>query len=225
MRQLNRLKGVIGILLFIILFMTPTLKAETFPQRHSIRVGVLSFDETNKGVYRWQPTIDYLNQRFPQYQFILITGDIKSIDQLVASGTIDFAITNGVKFLQYQHDYDAVRMLSLNPLYGEPRYAIGSTVIARRDTPVMSRWEEIKDKNIIATTPQAFGGFQIAKREWLNEGLDPTRDFLICALSGCRRKTYYSSWRQGKRTLRSCRRAFWNSPLRLGDLMPTSLTW
>ena len=181
--KLDRLiRLIIGLLL--ILLTAPILKAETYQQRYIIRVGVLSFDDANKGVYRWQPTIDYLNQRFPQYQFILITGDIKSIDQLVASGTIDFAITNGVKLLQYQSEYDAVRMLSLNPIYGEPRYAIGSTVIARSDMPDMTRWEEIKNRRIVITTPQAFGGFQIIEREWLKEGIDPIKDFTRLSFVG-----------------------------------------
>lgn len=164
-------------LLLVCLLISPALKAESYQQRPIIRIGVLSFDDSNKDLYRWQPTIDYLNQRFPQYQFTLVIGDIKSIDQLVASGTIDFVITNGVKFLLYQNDYDAVRMLSLNPPHGDPQFAIGSTLVARSDLADISRWSDIRDKRIIATTPQAFGGFQIVKREWLNSGIDPARDF------------------------------------------------
>lgn len=164
-------------LLLIGMLISPMAIADVYQQRPAIRIGVLSFDDINKDIYRWQPTIDYLNQRFPQYQFTLVIGDIKSIDQLVSSETIDFAITNGVKFLMYQNQHEAVRMLNLKPLHADPQFAIGSTVIARSDIPDIANWNEIRDKNIIATTPQAFGGFQIIKREWLKSGIDPVRDF------------------------------------------------
>ena len=164
-------------LLLIGILISPMAIADMYQQRPAIRIGVLSFDDINKDIYRWQPTIDYLNQRFPQYQFTLVIGDIKSIDQLVSSETIDFAITNGVKFLMYQNQHEAVRMLNLKPLHADPQFAIGSTVIARSDIPDITNWNEIRDKNIIATTPQAFGGFQIIKREWLKSGIDPVRDF------------------------------------------------
>lgn len=164
-------------LLLIGMLISPMAIADVYQQRPAIRIGVLSFDDINKDIYRWQPTIDYLNQRFPQYQFTLVIGDIKSIDQLVSSETIDFAITNGVKFLMYQNQHEAVRMLNLKPLHADPQFAIGSTVIARSDIPDITNWNEIRDKNIIATTPQAFGGFQIIKREWLKSGIDPVRDF------------------------------------------------
>lgn len=164
-------------LLLIGILISPMAIADVYQQRPAIRIGVLSFDDINKDIYRWQPTIDYLNQRFPQYQFTLVIGDIKSIDQLVASETIDFTITNGVKFLMYQNQHEAVRMLNLKPLHADPQFAIGSTVIARSDMPDTVNWNEIRDKNIIATTPQAFGGFQIIKREWLKSGIDPIRDF------------------------------------------------
>lgn len=164
-------------LLLISMLISPLAIADVYQQRPAIRIGVLSFDDINKDIYRWQPTIDYLNHRFPQYQFTLINGDIKSIDQLVASGTIDFAITNGVKFLQYQNQHEAVRMLNLKPLHADPQFAIGSTVIALSDMPDITGWHDIKDKNIIVTTPQAFGGFQVIKREWLKDGIEPERDF------------------------------------------------
>lgn len=146
-------------------------------QPQFIRIGVLAFDENNKNISRWQPTIDYLNNQLPQYQFVLVSGDIKSIDQLVASDTLDFAITNSVRFNLFQNNHEAVRVLSLKPLHGDPQFAIGSAVVARSDMPPIQNWNEIKNKKIIATSPHAFGGFQIIQREWLEEGIDPLRDF------------------------------------------------
>ncbi|SUB83906.1 Sensor protein fixL [Pragia fontium] len=144
--------------------------------RPVVRIGVLSFDENSRNISRWQPTIDYLNERLPQYQFTLVSGDIKSIDQLVASGTLDFAITNGVRFIDYQNNYEAIRTLNLKPLVGDPQFAIGSAVISRQETPPLHQWDQIKTKRIIATSSQAFGGFQVIQREWLNHGLDAPRD-------------------------------------------------
>lgn len=159
-------------MLITLLLASTSALAETTRLRQFIRIGVLSFEESSKSLSRWQPTIDYLNQRLPQYQFTLVSGDIKSIDQLVASGTIDFVITNGVRLIIYQNNYHAVRMLNLRPLEGDPQFAIGSAIITRSEHPPVSNWQQIRSLRVVATMPQAFGGFQVAQREWLKAGLD-----------------------------------------------------
>lgn len=168
-------------LIFSLLLLLEMVAVPLYAQNHSekelVRIGVLAFDEPLKNFARWQPTIDYLNEHLPEYQFTLISGDIKSIEQLVASGTIDFVISNSVVYNQFQKNYQAVRVLSLDPLAGTPQFAIGSAVIARRDMPDIQNWHEISQKHIVATMPEAFGGFQIMQREWLQQGIDPLQQF------------------------------------------------
>lgn len=145
--------------------------------RPVIRIGVITFDQPDVEKTRWQPTVDYLNRRLPQYQFRLVSGDVSSINQLVASGTLDFVISNGLKFLDYQRQHDAVRLLSLSPWQGSAEQAVGSTLIARADMPPITDWQVLRQRHIVATSPEAFGGFQIIQGLWLKAGLDPREDF------------------------------------------------
>lgn len=145
--------------------------------RPVIRIGVITFDQPDAEKARWQPTVDYLNRRLPQYQFRLVSGDVSSLNQLVASGTLDFVISNGLKFLDYQRQHDAVRLLSLSPLQGSAEQAVGSTLISRADGPPITDWPMLGHQRIVATSPEAFGGFQIIQGLWLKAGLDPREAF------------------------------------------------
>ncbi|MBV7438375.1 PhnD/SsuA/transferrin family substrate-binding protein [Aeromonas sp. sif2416] len=152
--------------------------------RPVIRIGVIAFDQPDSEKARWQPTVDYLNRRLPQYQFLLVSGDVRSLNQLVASATLDFVISNGLKFLDYQRQHDAVRLLSLSPLRGTAEQAVGSTLIGRADAPPVGDWQALRHKRIVATSPEAFGGFQIMQGLWLRAGLHPEEAFPNLVFAG-----------------------------------------
>ena len=152
--------------------------------RPVIRIGVIAFDQPDSEKARWQPTVDYLNRRLPQYQFLLVSGDVRSLNQLVASATLDFVISNGLKFLDYQRQHDAVRLLSLSPLRGSAEQAVGSTLIGRADAPTIDNWQALRHRRIVATSPEAFGGFQIMQGLWLRAGLHPEEAFPNLVFAG-----------------------------------------
>lgn len=166
------------ICLTLFCWLAPASAKEWSPNlRPVIRIGAIAFDQPGIEEVRWQPTVDYLNQRLPQYQFRLVSGDVSTINQLVASGTLDFVISNGLKFLDYRRQYGAVRLLSLNPLQGTTEQAVGSAIISRADTPPIIEWRALRHKRIVATSQEAFGGFQIIQGQWLEAGLNPRDDF------------------------------------------------
>ncbi|WEM45454.1 PhnD/SsuA/transferrin family substrate-binding protein (plasmid) [Photobacterium sp. DA100] len=137
-----------------------------------VRIGVLAFNGPAYTLTRWQPTIDYLNFALPDYHFVIVPADIPTLDSLVGSGLIDFTLTNGIQFLIYKYNHQAVKMLNLNPFHGEAKHAIGSALIARADEPEITSLKQLRNRPIVSVSDKAFGGFRVMLREFIQEGVD-----------------------------------------------------
>lgn len=137
-----------------------------------VRIGVLAFNGPAYTLARWQPTIDYLNAALPEYHFVIVPADIPTLDNLVESGLVDFTLTNGVHFLIYKYNNQAVKMLNLNPFHGEAKHAIGSALIGRVDEPDIISLKQLRGRSIISVSDKAFGGFRVMLREFMEEGIE-----------------------------------------------------
>ncbi|OLQ70502.1 hypothetical protein BIT28_27170 [Photobacterium proteolyticum] len=148
------------------------LSFSTFAEQKLVRIGVLAFNGPAYTLTRWQPTIDYLNYALPDYHFVIVPADIPTLDSLVSSGLIDFTLTNGIKFLMYKYNHQAVKMLNLNPFHGDARHAIGSALIARADEPEIVTLKALRNRSIVSVSENAFGGFKVMLREFMSEGVE-----------------------------------------------------
>jgi len=156
----------------LVLAVSLFLSFSTFAEQKLVRIGVLAFNGPAYTLKRWQPTIDYLNYALPEYHFVIVPADIPTLDNLVSSGLIDFTLTNGIKFLMYKYNHQAVKMLNLNPFHGEAKHAIGSALIARADEPEIANLKALRNRSIISVSENAFGGFKVMLREFLSEGVE-----------------------------------------------------
>nr|WP_251373049.1 PhnD/SsuA/transferrin family substrate-binding protein [Vibrio gigantis] len=143
----------------------------SYAQQKIVRIGVLAFNGAAYTLKRWQPTVDYLNYALPDYHFIIVPADIPTLDHLVDNELVDFTLTNGIQFLFYKYNHQAVKMLNLNPFHGEARHAIGSALIARIDEPEVTSLKELKKRSIVSVSEKAFGGFRVMLGEMLKEGV------------------------------------------------------
>ena len=65
----------------------------------------------------WQPTIDYLQQRIPEYQFKLLAiepSNVERLKHMVVDRQIDFAIIQPVTMIELQLKHEANAILSLS---------------------------------------------------------------------------------------------------------------
>ncbi len=157
--------------IFLLLSLLICFQVSAESEKQMVRIGLLSFDGADQTVNRWQPTVDYLNTQLPDYFFTIVPVDIKSLNYLVANNLVDYTLTNGVQFLKYKYSFKAVKMLNLEPIQGNAKYAIGSVLVGRSSTPEIASWHALKDKTILSTTENAFGGYRVLLREMLADSL------------------------------------------------------
>ena len=155
--------------IFFLLVSFPSLA-----EKQIVRIGILAFNGPAYTIERWQPTIDHLNTTLTDFHFVIVPSDIPTLNNLVKDGLVSFTLTNGIQFLHYKYQFRSVKTLNLKPFHGDSRHAIGSAVISRSKEPEPSSWKQIRNRKIVSVSPEAFGGFRVMLREFIEEGVNST---------------------------------------------------
>ena len=160
----------------------PAPAAET---ARDVSIGVLAFRGGEDAEYAWGPTLRHLSATLPQYRFRLIPLGPEALYDAVRDRRVDFVISNPGQYVEQEAAHGIARIATV-AFEGGPRpsEAIGSTVFVRSDRADLRRWQDLKGKRLIAVSPDMFGGFRIAWREFAEQGIDPFADMASLHFSG-----------------------------------------
>ncbi|WP_300757471.1 sensor histidine kinase [Janthinobacterium sp.] len=149
-----------------------------------IRIGVLAYKGADAVPQDWSYVTRHLQASIPGVRFVLADYDQAGLTRAVHAQIIDFAITSSGHYVALEHSDGASRIATLeSPWTDSPRLGIGSTIVVRQSAPLHDL-ADLKGKNVMAVAPDAFGGYQIAAREWKEAGIDPARDLASLRYSG-----------------------------------------
>jgi len=150
-----------------------------------IRVGVLAYRGGDHANAVWEPTVRYLAGRFPDRGAEMVPLDLPGMDAAVQARNLDFVLTNTGNYVELEARYGVTRVATLHSSRaGASGASIGSTMIVRSDRADIGDLADIKGRSVLASDPDAFGGFQIAWGEMLRAGVDPYRDLKDLGFSG-----------------------------------------
>ncbi len=150
------------------------------PQAHAddmVRLGVLAKRGEEVTITQWAHTAVYLTNEIDGYIFDIIPLDFEALTRAVRDGEIDFVITNTASYVELQYLYGISRIATLinkGPA-GEHLTQFGSVIFTRRDSPV-TLLSDLKNKTFGAVDKTSFGGWIMAQKELLNQGIS-RRDF------------------------------------------------
>ena len=158
-----------------------TIDAQTLaaPQPAEVTIGVRAHLGREQAVARWQPTLDYLNAKFPDKTFRLRTYDSpEAIEQAAANGAFDYVITDPGSFVVMDVKYGVEERLTLiNAWDGRPVTRFGSVIFTRADRPDIRDIDDLAGRDLMAVSPRAFGGWLVAVPSLRRAGRNPA-DFL-----------------------------------------------
>ncbi|MEG2961084.1 MAG: PhnD/SsuA/transferrin family substrate-binding protein, partial [Janthinobacterium sp.] len=150
--------------------------ADELPEVPEVRIGVLAYKGADAVQQDWSYVTRHLQASIPGIRFILADYDQAGLTRAVQSQAIGFAITSSGHYVALEHSDGASRIATLeSPWTDSPRQAIGSAIVVRNASPLHDL-ADLAGKNVMAVAPDAFGGYQIAARELLEAGIDPTHD-------------------------------------------------
>ncbi|WP_455208900.1 PhnD/SsuA/transferrin family substrate-binding protein [Kaarinaea lacus] len=165
-----------------------------------IRIGVRAYRGTENAIDRWQPTVDYLNQKIPEHHFVLIPYEINSVlNQAVSREAFEFVLTNPASHVEQNIRYRVTPIATLvNKRKGQAYTRFGSVIFTRIDRSDINEIQDLSGKTFMGADEQGFGGWRIAWRELLHNGIDPYRDFKRLSFGGGIQQNVVHAVRNGK---------------------------
>jgi len=147
-------------------------------QDKPITIGVLAYRGEEQAVTRWSPLSDYLSEQIPGHSFIIRPFSLEGLEQAVSFGVLDFILTNPGHYVALQAKHGVSRLVTIRNLrQGKPYTVFGAVIFARTGRTDLARLADLKGKSFMAVDKEAFGGFQMAWREFKDHGIDPFTDF------------------------------------------------
>lgn len=150
------------------------LMFSTFTSADTIRVGLLAIQGVEKSMLQWKQTAEYLSEKIPEHKFIMVP--LVGLAQLMRAAELnqfDFVLTNPSSFVEMEQRFGVSSILTLrNKRQGKAYTQFGSVIFTQKNNTNINELKDVKNKKIIAVSEQAFGGWHVALRELLNEGVD-----------------------------------------------------
>ncbi len=172
----------------------PDLLAET------LVVGVRAHLGEAAARQRWQPTIDALNEGINGARFVLRTYD--SPDSIVAGAErdeFDYVITDPGTFVEMDVRHGVEERLSLaNVWKGQPLDRFGSVIFVGKSRADVQSLQDLRGLRLMAVAPHAFGGWEMALKEFLDAGIRPGRFFRAIEFAGGNQQDVVFAVRDGR---------------------------
>ena len=157
-----------------------------------IKVGIMAIRGVEKTKQKWQPTIDYLTQQIPGYQFQLVPLQFDNIEELISSKQVDFVLPNPGMYVELEWVYGARRIATLQNLrLGKPYTQFGAVIFRRKDRNDIQTLSDLKGKKFMAVNEIAFGGWQMAWETFLEQKVNPYRHFQELKFGGSQDAVVY----------------------------------
>ncbi|NLI83298.1 MAG: phosphate/phosphite/phosphonate ABC transporter substrate-binding protein [Deltaproteobacteria bacterium] len=124
----------------------------------------------------WNPTAEYLSAQVG-HSFSVVPMDDTALYNSVKNGKVDFFYTNSAMYVELSKLHNARAIATLiNRHKDNPLEEWGSAIIVKRESPVKTL-ADFRGKDFICRGLTAFGGWLMAKRSFIESGLDPEREF------------------------------------------------
>jgi two-component system, LuxR family, sensor histidine kinase TtrS len=149
----------------------PGLKSHT-----TVNIGVLAYRGKTQALNRWSATAEYLSQNIGQ-KFKIVPLDLDEMAHAINSGDIQFTLTNPGNYVSLETRFGASRIATMQTReQGRTRVRFGAVIITKAHNFEIRQLVDLRGKSFMAVSPSAFGGFQMAWRELIEQGIDPFKD-------------------------------------------------
>jgi len=165
-----------------------------------VRIALRAHKGAEKALQQWQATADYLSEKIPGYNFILVPFEINSsLNQAVSRGEYHFTLTNPAASVEHIIRYGAQPLATLvNKRQGKGYSKFGSVIFTRSDRNDINELKDLKGKTFVGADEQGFGGWRVAWLELLKNKINPYRDFKALNFAGGKQQRVVYSVRDAK---------------------------
>jgi len=142
-------------------------------------IGVLAYEGRLQAQQRWQPTADYLSDQLAPHRFSILALTHKEFEHAINKGRLDFILTNPGHYALLQVRYGAARIATFVANFRDtPLTHFSSVIFTRRDSGITDP-QDLRGHKLAAVSEDAFGGYQLARRTLLQQGIDTQSDLQL----------------------------------------------
>lgn len=164
-----------------------------------VTVGVLAYQGADRAEAEWRPTARYLDRALPGHVFRLEFLDLSGMRRAVRDKALDFVITNAGNYVELEATFGISRIATLESTTGvDPGRAVGSVIVTAANDTAIRTLDDLKGKRLAAVAPDAFGGFEVARRELARHGIAPFTDLASLRFTGFPMEQVLFAVRDGK---------------------------
>ena len=150
-----------------------------------VTIGVLANRGKENALNSWQPLADYLTNEMPDQIFKIQPLEFQEVFDVVRDAKVDFILVNSGIYIELEYNYGVRPIATLRSRHGESGTSLfAGSIITRADRIDIHSFSDLKGKHFIAVDPGSFGGWLMAKRELMVQGINPERDFATLDFAG-----------------------------------------
>ena len=166
-----RIKTVI---LFFTLF---TMFSSSFAQ-NKIKIGILAYRGKEACLTDWKSTAEYLNNKIPEYHFVIIPLSFDEINESVKNGKVNFLVTNPAIYAELEYLYGIDRIATSQKTWNnKPIDKFGGVIFTLKSRKDINVLKDLKNKSIAAVHSTSYGGWICQWREFYHNDINPYKDF------------------------------------------------
>ena len=154
------------------------------PAVADIKIGVLAKNGPVKVLKKWSATGVYLTEKLGE-PVQIVPLDFDKVMPAVEAESVDFFLVNSSMFVTMQVKYGAIAVATMvNSRQGKALTSFGGVVIGSAYNENITTFEDLKGKKFAAVKENSFGGWQMAYKEFADNGIDPFNDFGSLVFTG-----------------------------------------
>jgi twitching motility protein PilJ len=141
------------------------------------KIGVLAKRGVAKAMKKWGDTAEYLTQEVEGDSFTVVPLDFDEVFPAIEKKEVDYFLVNSSMFVTAQVNFGASAIATMvNSRQGKALKSFGGVILTYIDRDDINSVADIKAKNFMAVKESSFGGWQMAYKEMLDQGVDPKKD-------------------------------------------------
>ena len=156
-----------------------------FSHGETYKIGVLAKNGPVKALKKWKSTGEYLTAKLAGKTFEIIPLSFDAVNGAIQSGAVDFFLVNSSMYVTAKVRYGASAIATMiNSRQGQPLQSFGGVIFTLAENEDINSLADLKKKTFMAVKKTSFGGWQMAYKELLDGGIDPSADFAKLEFGG-----------------------------------------
>jgi phosphate/phosphite/phosphonate ABC transporter binding protein len=143
-----------------------------------LKIAVLAKNGPSKALQQWGATAQYLSTKLPEHSFVIVPLSFDEVFPAIEANKVDFFLINSSMFITAKLRYAAEAIATMvNSRQGKPLKSFGGVIFTYITQDGINQLEDLKGKRFMAVKQSSFGGWQMAYKELLDQGINPQADF------------------------------------------------